>query len=117
MAQTFLTMLREVREYEQKQLGIMPEAHDPTTEAEVKALIDSVQSESGLRTLMESVLPKSDGKQCDDLPVPDDIHARFVAALSGEPLLEAKPLPKAKDLTEQQKEIELPDGIHYKLCR
>ena len=64
--------------------------------------------------LMESVLPKSDGKTCDDAPGCDDVHARLIAAMNGELLLGATPLPKAKDL-EEQKEIELPDGIHFKL--
>ena len=98
--ETFLTMLKEVREWEKEHLGISPESKDPVNEAELK-------------TLMES-LPKSSTKDKGDGPVPDDIHARFVTALNGELLLGAKPLPRAKDL-EEQKEIELPDGIHFKL--
>ena len=111
--QTLLEMIADVRAYEKK-VGIMPDSHDPTTEAEVTALIDSVQTEATLMTLMESILPRSDGKQQDDAPGCDDVHARLRAALNGELLLGAKPLPRVKDL-EEQKEIELPDGIHFKL--
>jgi hypothetical protein len=50
-----------------------------------------------------------------------DIHARVIAAMTGEPLLGATPLPKVTDLEEARRKakepVELPDGIHQKLFR
>lgn len=84
----------------------------------------SVLVEAGTIREMELMegLPTSYGKDDNERPKVDDIHARVIAALNGEPQpYWVKPLPKAVDLEEARKKakepVELPDGIHLRLFR
>jgi predicted butyrate kinase (DUF1464 family) len=64
-------------------------------------------------------LPKRSDKDRTDLP--DDLHARFLAAIRNERLLNAKPLAEVMKLDEAPRDakvvVEIPDGTHDKLYR
>jgi hypothetical protein len=70
---------------------------------------------------MES-LPRTSEKDKRDRPIPDDIHARLVAAMHGERLVGAKPLSEVCDLDETPRDAkvvrpeDIPAGTHEKLA-